>query len=76
MLKLEGLTENTLASLVMLVTLSVAFPVLETVNVLCRVLPTLTDPNAREVAESAMAGAGVEEPVPVVVTVETPPLAL
>ena len=76
MLKLVGLTVNAALVLVMFETLSVAVPELLTVNVFCVLLPVFTLPNASEVAETTIVGAGAVVPVPVMLTVVGLPAAL
>ena len=55
--KLDGLTVNTTASLVTLVTFNAALPVFETVNVFCELLPTSVDPKESDVDDSDITGA-------------------
>ena len=76
MLKLDGLTVNTALLLAMFETLSVAVPVLPTVNVFWALLPVFTFPNASVDTETEINGTGPDTPVPVTLKVVGLPEAL
>jgi hypothetical protein len=76
MLKLVGLTANAALLLAMFETLSVAVPVLLTVNVFWALLPVFTFPNVSVDAETEISGTGPDTPVPVTLKVVGLPEAL